>query len=159
MDITGVPAMRKIAPPGANVTKVSLLPASQEIKVPIASDLDIVTARQHGRTMATQLGCSPTEATLIATAISELARNIVLYAKHGEIGLTVASGEERRGIMVVARDEGPGIADVSRAVAEGYSTSGGLGLGLSGVRRLMDEFEISSELGKGTTVTIKRLKR
>jgi serine/threonine-protein kinase RsbT len=142
-----------------NMTKVSLPPADQEIMLPIASDVDIVIARQRGRTLAVQLGFSPTEATLIATAISELARNIVLYAKHGEIGLTVVNGSRKGGVIVVARDEGPGIADVSRAVAAGYSTSGGLGLGLSGVRRLMDEFEIASELGKGTTVTIKRWKR
>ena len=127
--------------------------------MPIASDLDIVTARQWGRTLASQRGYSPTEATLIATAISELARNIVLYAKRGEIVLTSANDGARHGIVVVARDEGPGIADVSRAVTDGYSTSGGLGLGLSGVRRLVDEFEISSEPGKGTTVTIKRWKR
>ena len=127
--------------------------------MPIASDLDIVSARQRGRTLASQLGYSATDATLIATAISELARNIVAYAKRGEIVLGSANDGTKPGIVVVARDEGPGIADVSRAVAGGYSTSGGLGLGLSGVRRLMDEFEISSELGKGTTVTIKRWKR
>ena len=102
-----------------------------------------------------QGGCSPTEAALIAMAISELARNIVLYARRGEIVLASANDGPKQGIVVVARDEGPGIADVSRAIADGYSTSGGLGIGLSGVRRLVDEFEISSELGKGTTVTIK----
>ncbi|HEX9245836.1 MAG TPA: ATP-binding protein [bacterium] len=134
-------------------------PMAQEITVPIASDLDIVTARQWGRTLAVQLGYSPTEATLIATAISELARNIVLYAKRGEIWLGVANGEGKPGVVVVARDEGPGIADVPQAIAGGHSTSGGLGLGLSGVRRLMDEFEIISEPRKGTTVTIKRWKR
>src|SRR5207245_9202776 len=123
------------------------------------SDLALGAGRQLGRAVATQLGCSPTEAAVIATAISELARNIVLYAKEGEIGLMVANGEGKQGIMVVARDQGPGIADVSRAVTEGYSTSGGLGIGLSGVRRLVDEFEVSSELGRGPTVTIKRVKR
>jgi serine/threonine-protein kinase RsbT len=131
----------------------------QEVTVPIASELDIVIARQRGRTLASQLGYSPTEATLIATAISELARNIVTYAGRGQILLASGRDGARRGISVVARDEGPGIADVSRAIAGGYSTSGGLGLGLSGVRRLMDEFEITSELGKGTTVTITRWKR
>ena len=148
-----------IAPRSADVTKGSPLLADQEITVPIASDRDIVTARQRGRTLAVQLGCSPTEATLIATAISELARNIVLYAKHGEIGLTVANGGGRPGVTVVARDEGPGIANIPWAIAGGHSTSGGLGLGLPGVRRLMDEFEIISEPRKGTTVTIKRWKR
>lgn len=126
--------------------------------MPITADLDIVTARQRGRALATELGYSSTEATLIATAISELARNIVLYAKRGEIVLVAAINGTRRGIVVVARDEGPGIADVSRAVTGGYSTSGGLGLGLAGVRRLMDEFDVVSQLGKGTTVTVKRWK-
>lgn len=143
---------------GAGVTKTLLPPADQEITVPIASNVDIVTARQRGRTLATQLGYSPTEATLIATAISELARNIVLYAQHGEIMLSVTNGAGKQGVMVVARDEGPGIMDVPWAIAEGHSTSGGLGLGLPGVRRLMDEFEISSAPRKGTTVTIKRWK-
>ena len=144
---------------GTEAAKMPSRPMAQEITVPIASDLDIVTARQWGRTLAVQLGYSPTEATLIATAISELARNIVLYAKRGEIWLGVANGEGKPGVVVVARDEGPGIADVPQAIAGGHSTSGGLGLGLSGVRRLMDEFEIISEPRKGTTVTIKRWKR
>ena len=136
-----------------------LRPADQIINVPIASDLDIVTARQQGRALALRLEYSSTDATLIATAISELARNIVRYAKRGEIVLTSANNGTTPGIVVVARDEGPGIPDISRAVAGGYSTSGGLGLGLSGVRRLMDEFEISSEPGRGTTVTVARWKR
>ena len=129
------------------------------ITIVIGSDLDIVAARQRGRTLATQLGYSTTDATLIATAISELARNIVLYARRGEIVLASANEDKRSAIVVVARDDGPGIADVNRALVGGYSTSGGLGLGLSGVRRLMDVFEISSELGKGTTITVKRWKR
>jgi serine/threonine-protein kinase RsbT len=133
--------------------------SDQTITVPIASELDIVTARQRGRTLALQLDYSSTDATLIATAISELARNIVRYARRGEIVLTRGGDSIKREIIVVARDEGPGIADISQAVAGGYSTSGGMGLGLSGVRRLMDEFEISSELGRGTTVTVKRWKR
>ncbi|MBI4609182.1 MAG: anti-sigma regulatory factor [Candidatus Rokubacteria bacterium] len=127
--------------------------------VPIRSDRDIVTAREQGRGVALLLGFSPTEVTLIATAISELARNIVLYAGTGEMVLGLVEESKKRGMVIVARDEGPGIADVRRAVVDGYSTSGGLGLGLPGVRRLMDEFDISSELGKGTTVTIRKWKR
>jgi len=142
----------------SHVTEV-VRSADQEITVPIASDLDIVTARQRGRTLASERGYSVSDATLIATAISELARNIVLYARRGEIVLASANGGMTPGIIIVARDEGPGIADVSKAIVDGYSTSGGLGLGLSGVRRLMDEFEISSEPGKGTTVTIMLWKR
>jgi len=148
-----------ITPRSAAAPAASLRPVDQEITVPIASNIDIVSARQWGRTLALQGGCSPTEAALIATAISELARNIVLYAKRGEIWLGVANGQGKPGVVVVARDDGPGIADVPRAIAGGHSTSGGLGLGLSGVRRLMDEFEIISEPRKGTTVTIKRWKR
>jgi serine/threonine-protein kinase RsbT len=143
---------------GSVVTNV--VPQAETIvTVPIASDLDIVAARQRGRTLAVHLGYTATDATLIATAISELARNIVSYAKRGEIVLASANNGTRQGIVVVARDEGPGIADVSRALAGGYSTAGGLGLGLSGVRRLMDSFEISSERGKGTVVTVTRWKR
>jgi serine/threonine-protein kinase RsbT len=137
----------------------TLRSTAEEITVPIAADLDIVMARQRGRMLALQFGYSPTDATLIATAISELARNIVLYAKRGEIVLGFANDGVRSAIVIVARDEGPGIADVSRAIVGGYSTSGGLGLGLAGVRRLMDEFEIASERGKGTTVTLRRWKR
>lgn len=131
---------------------------AQEARVSIRSDTDIVAARQEGRALSLLLGFSPTEATLVATAISELARNIVLYAKRGEVLLGFVEQRGRRGLVVVARDEGPGIADVRRALADGHSTSGGLGLGLPGVRRLMDEFEIVSEVGKGTTVTVKKWK-
>lgn len=132
---------------------------AEEIVVPITADLDIVSARQRGRALASALGYSPTDATFIATAISELARNIVLYAGRGEVVLRRVHEGGRHGIVVVARDEGPGIAEVSLAVAGGYSTSGGLGLGLAGVRRLMDEFDISSARGKGTAVTVTRWKR
>jgi len=103
----------------AKTPKGALPPEEQEITVPIASDRDIFTARRHGRTLALQLGYSPTEATLIATVISELARNIVRSAKHGEIELTVAKDAGRQGIMVVARGAGPWLADVPRAVAWG----------------------------------------
>jgi len=105
------------------------------------------------------VGFSATDATLIATAISELARNIVLYATRGEIALTAVENGGRPGVIVVARDKGPGIPDLRRATAGGYSTSGGLGLGLAGVRRLMDEFEIVSEVGTGTTVTARKWKQ
>ena len=131
---------------------------AEETVVPIRADSDIVTARQQGRAMASLLGFSSTEATLVATASSELARNIVLYATRGEIALSAVEDRNRRGVIVMARDKGPGIPDVRRATAGGYSTSGGLGLGLAGVRRLMDEFEIVSEVGSGTTVTAKKWK-
>ncbi|HEY2990780.1 MAG TPA: anti-sigma regulatory factor [Candidatus Binatia bacterium] len=131
---------------------------SQEISVPVNADIDIVTARQKGRELARELGFTSTDLALIATAISELARNIILYANSGEIVLGVTENGSRRGIKVIARDDGPGIPDIERALEEGFSTSRSLGLGLSGVRRLMDEFDIISEVGHGTTVTVKKWK-
>lgn len=132
---------------------------ADEASVPISSDADIVAARQKGRALAAQMGFASTDLTLIATAISELARNIVLYARRGEIVLKPVEDGHKRGVVVIARDDGPGIPDVGQALQSGYSTSGSLGLGLPGVRRLMDEFEIVSEVGKGTTVTVKKWKR
>jgi serine/threonine-protein kinase RsbT len=129
-----------------------------EIQVLINSDQDIVTARQKGRLLAVALGFSPGDATLIATAISELARNIVAYAKSGEIRLTMINGSGRQGIQLVARDQGPGIFDIQQALRDGFSTSGSLGLGLPGVRRLVDAFEIVSEKDRGTTVTAQKWK-
>jgi serine/threonine-protein kinase RsbT len=127
-----------------------------EIRVAINSEQDIVLARQKGRAMATELGFSSGDSTLVATAISELARNIVSYARKGEITLKGVQGSSRVGIMVVASDEGPGIPDIRQALRDGFSTSGSLGLGLPGVRRLMDEFEITSQPGRGTTVAVKK---
>jgi serine/threonine-protein kinase RsbT len=129
-----------------------------EVRVPVASESDLVAARLKGRAMAEELGLSPTEATLIATAISELARNIVHYAQSGEILLRLVNNGDRHGITIEARDQGPGIADTRLAVQEGYSTSGGLGLGLPGVRRIMDQFDITSELGRGTTIRVTKWK-
>jgi serine/threonine-protein kinase RsbT len=130
--------------------------SAEEIRVAIKSDQDIVVARQKGRLMATDLGFSMGDATLIATAISELARNIVSYAHKGQITLKMVNGLNRQGIAVIASDDGPGILDIRQALRDGFSTSGSLGLGLPGVRRLMDEFEIASEPGRGTKVTVKK---
>jgi anti-sigma regulatory factor (Ser/Thr protein kinase) len=112
-----------------------------------------VAARQAARELAGRLGFSQTDLTLIATAVSEIARNIVRFADSGEIIVELVD-RPRRGVQVVARDTGPGIEDVPRALTDGYSTYHGLGLGLPGARRLMDEFEIVSEVGRGTTVTM-----
>lgn len=131
----------------------------KESVLPINSDSDIVAARQRGREVASLLGFTQTDATLIATAISELARNIVTYAKQGEIVIRNVQLGDRMGIVVVARDNGPGIANISQAMQDGFSTSGSLGLGLPGVKRLMDEFDIVSDPKSGTTVTIKKWKR
>ena len=132
-------------------------PASAlDVRVPVASDIDIVAARQQGRALAMRLGFSSSDATMVATAISELARNIVLYAKRGEIILGAIVNSEHRGLVITACDDGDGIADIRQALQDGYSTSGRMGVGLPGVRRLMDEFEISSTVGKGTVVSVKK---
>jgi serine/threonine-protein kinase RsbT len=130
-----------------------------ELRVPIQSDIDIVAARQAGRRLASGLEFTPSDLTVIASAISEIARNIVEYAKTGEMEMRLTDRNGRKGITVVARDRGPGIRDVAQALQDGYSTSGSLGLGLPGARRLMDEFEIASEPGKGTTVTMRKWAR
>lgn len=126
----------------------------------ISTDGDIVVARQSGRDLADKLGCSSTDATLVATAISEIARNIVTYAGAGEVEISIVDdGNGHEGIEVVARDEGPGIDDIDKAMEDGFTTGRGLGLGLPGARRLMDEFEISSTPGSGTTVVMRKWQR
>ena len=132
---------------------------TQASHLPISSDADIVAARQVGRTLATQAGFTGSDLTLIATAISEIARNIVVYAGHGDMTMELCERDGRRGIVVNARDDGPGIPDVEMAMRDGYSTGRSLGLGLPGARRLMDEFEIASTVGKGTTITMRKWAR
>ncbi len=129
------------------------LPAG-DARVPINWDADIVAARQRGRALAAPLGFSTGELALIATAISEVARNILEYATTGRIVLRLVRKGSRQGVMVIAEDDGPGIPDLALAMQDGYSTGGSLGVGLPGARRLMDEFEIASEVGKGTTITM-----
>ncbi|HWX60764.1 anti-sigma regulatory factor [Bradyrhizobium sp.] len=133
--------------------------AADATHVLIAHDGDIVEARRKGRELAQTIGFVGSDLTIIATAISEIARNIVVYADRGEISLSVADNGGRRGIVVVARDEGPGISDIERAMRDGYSTGKSLGLGLPGARRLMDDFEIVSAVGEGTIVTMRKWKR
>ena len=130
-----------------------------EVRIPIRSDADVVTARRKGRELAAQAGFSATELTIIATAISEIARNIVMFAERGEVVVSLVGENSRQGVTVVARDSGPGIPDLERALQDGYSGYGGMGLGLPGSRRLMDEFEITSEVDKGTTVTMTKWRR
>jgi serine/threonine-protein kinase RsbT len=128
---------------------------AEEVQILVTCDKDVVTARQQGRTAARAAGFSESEATLVATAISELARNIVSYAQRGTVSVARLNGHKgTAGLKIVATDAGPGIADVAQALRDGYSSSGGLGLGLPGVRRLMDEFDIASVPGRGTTVTV-----
>jgi serine/threonine-protein kinase RsbT len=130
-----------------------------DVVVPVRSDTDVMLARQRARSLAQPLHFSSSELTLIATAISEIARNIVSYAGSGIITLQLVQRGKTRGLTVTARDEGPGIADLARVMEDGYSTSGGLGLGLPGSKRLMDEFDIVSTPGRGTTITMTKWER
>lgn len=129
------------------------------VQMAIRSDADIIRVRQQARELAKELGFSASELTLIVTALSELARNIVEYARQGEIILSRVNQGGHQGLAIIARDSGPGIADIERAMQDGYSTGKGLGLGLPGTKRLMDEFEISSGLGQGTTVKVTKWAR
>ncbi len=123
-------------------------------RIAISTDADIVSARTQAKGLAATLGFSRTDQTLIAAAVSEIARNIVVYAGAGEIVLRAERGDGCWGLMVVATDEGPGIADPEKALTDGYSTAGSLGVGLPGARRLMDSLHIESEVGRGTRVTM-----
>lgn len=129
---------------------------ANDARVAIERDGDIITARQKGRDLAIEAGFSGSELTVIATAISEVARNIIVYAQRGEVTLSVAQKGGKRGIVVIAQDDGPGIPDIEQAMRDGFSTGKSLGLGLPGAKRLMDEFEIVSEVGKGTVVTMRK---
>jgi len=127
-----------------------------ERRILVRSDLDIVNARVAGRDLAKTLGFGVIDQARVATAISELARNIVLYAGEGEVILRRVQDNRRLGLEAVCVDQGPGIPDVALAMRDGYSTSNGLGMGLPGTKRLMDEFEIESVVGEGTKVTIRK---
>ena len=129
------------------------------IVVMIRSDSDAIVARQKGREVALRLGFSRTDATFVATAISEIARNITVHAGHGEITIGAINEKGRDGIIVIARDEGPGIRDVGAVLRQGFPSELGLGVGLWGARRLMDDIDVASQLGQGTTVTMKKWSR
>ena len=130
-----------------------------EVRVLIERDGDLVTARAEARALALRLGFPRPDPTLIATAISEVGRNIVVHAGKGEIVLSALDEPDRYGILVIASDDGPGIRDLDAALREDYSGRGGLGLGLAGARRLMDDFEIDSDTDRGTTVTMRKWRR
>jgi anti-sigma regulatory factor (Ser/Thr protein kinase) len=127
-----------------------------EVRVPIEADADLVTARAEARAIAERLGFPRPDPTLIATAISEVGRNIVVHAGRGQIVLRPLDEPDRYGIVVIATDDGPGIRDLDAALSDDFSGRGGLGLGLPGARRLMDEFEIASDADSGTTVTMRK---
>jgi serine/threonine-protein kinase RsbT len=124
-----------------------------EVHVPISADPDIVAARSAARELAVRAGFTGADLTMLATAVSEVSRNIVRFASSGEVTIELLD-QPQPGIRVTARDAGPGIPDVDQALMDGYSTYDGLGLGLPGARRLMDEFNIVSETGHGTTVSM-----
>ena len=127
-----------------------------QVQVKIQNSADIVAARQQGRALASQAGFSHSNLTIIATAISEVARNIVEYAKEGQVVITLVTDASKRGVEIVASDEGPGIPDVATVMRDGFSTGKGLGIGLPGARLLMDEFAIASTVGSGTVITMKK---
>ncbi|ALC87680.1 MULTISPECIES: anti-sigma regulatory factor [unclassified Bacillus (in: firmicutes)] len=124
-----------------------------ESSVDIITEWDIVAARQLGRNKAKEVGFGTVDQARITTAISELARNIYLYAGKGKIEINHITEGNLKGLLVIASDEGPGIADVRKALEDGYTTSGGLGAGLPGVKRLMDNFKIETVIGEGTKIS------
>jgi anti-sigma regulatory factor (Ser/Thr protein kinase) len=136
------------------VTKAGGQHGDVVVRIPINHDCDIVTARQAARQLAAQAGVTGIDLTLLATAVSEVARNIVRFTAGGELVVEVVHQGDRTGVKVTARDVGPGIPDVDRAMADGFTTCAGLGLGLPGARRLMDGFAVVSDAKRGTTVTM-----
>lgn len=137
----------------ADVAAPSFSSLSVRVRIPIASDADVAVAEEHGRRLASRLDFSTTDITVIATAILEVARNVLAYARRGDVMLHLIQKRGRLGLAIVARDKGPGIPDVAAALRDGK------GLGLATARRLMDEFRIRSELGRGTTVTMRKWTR
>ncbi len=130
-----------------------------DVRVPINQEADIIVARQKGRALAAELGFTAGQLALVATAISEIARNVVEYAGRGEMAIRVVQNEGRRGVGIVAEDSGPGIANLEEAMQDGYSTGGGLGLGLPGAKRLMDDFDIDTQVGRGTRIVMRKWAR
>lgn len=134
------------------------MPTEIDETMPVRSSDDVVRVRQAVRSRAVSLGFSLVDQTKIVTAASEIARNTVEYGGGGTLRLELLRSGNRRGLRLTFADQGPGIADVGKAMADGYTTGGGLGLGLSGAKRLCNEFDIRSEPGHGTVVTLARWK-
>ena len=132
---------------------------THEVRVKISSAADIVAARQEARALAIEAGFSVCDSTLITTAISEMTRNVLEYAKQGEVTISLLKNGTKNGVKIVVNDHGPGIANIAQVMKDGYSSRQGLGIGLPGTKRLMDEFEIRSKVGNGTTVTMKKWNR
>jgi serine/threonine-protein kinase RsbT len=138
------------------VAPVSINRHEKALRLSISSDSDLLAARQQARAIAFDMGFSLTAVVGIVTALSEMTRNMLLYAGRGELAIESIRDGDRRRILISARDEGPGIPDLQKAMMDGYSTSGGLGMGLPGIKRLMDSFEIRTEPEKGTTVIVRK---
>ena len=132
--------------------------APEESSIPIRTSDDVVRVRQEVRARAVKIGLSLVDQTKIITAASELARNALDYGGGGVAIMAIIERNGRRGLQLVFQDQGPGIADIDQALKDGFTSGGGLGLGLGGAKRLANEFEIQSELGKGTRVSIVRWK-
>lgn len=122
--------------------------------IPINTERDIVKARQAGRDLAKKVGFGVVDQARITTTVSELARNIYVHAKSGEIIIELTDEGKKQGLKIMAKDKGPGIEDIRAAMQDGYSTAGGLGVGLPGVKRLMDEFFIDSKVNQGTEIIV-----
>lgn len=131
----------------------------REVRVPIDSATDVVEARQQARALAADAGFSTCDATLITTAVSEMTRNVLEYAGRGEVVISLLKRGAKSGVQIVVQDQGPGIADIAQVMQDGYSSRKGMGIGLPGTKRLMDEFEIRSRVGSGTMVTMKKWKQ
>ena len=131
---------------------------SNKVTIYITSEEDIIVARQKVREFASEIGFQYMDTIIIATAVSEITRNIINYAIKGEIEISFTKSDKKEGIQIIALDKGPGIKDISLALQDGYSTGKGLGLGLPGTKRLMDDFEILSEVSKGTKIIMRKWK-
>lgn len=126
------------------------------MRVEIRTTDDIITSRSAAKEMARELGFGIVDQTKIATAISELARNVIDYAGAGTLSMRAIEANQKKGVEIVCEDQGPGIDDVSQAMQDGFTTSKGLGMGLPGSKRLMDEFDIQSARGQGTRITARK---
>lgn len=130
------------------------MPPASGLRVQIRDESDLTVVRRHVRESASREGLSGTAIEALATAVTELARNVLDHAAGGSLQIGPARQDGRRGVVVTVSDLGPGIPDIAKAMQDGYSTRHGLGLGLPGARSLVDEFRIESEVGRGTTITL-----
>ena len=146
-----------VSPPATPLRSVS--PPSVRVRVPIEGEADVTLAGEQVRRLASRLDFLPSDVTVMAAAIREVAGNILAHGRRGDVLLHLIQKRGRLGVAITARDRGPGIADVSQALRDGCSTAGSLGLGLASARRLMDEFWVRSEVGRGTTVTMRKWTR